>query len=81
MPGPTIILSRVPPEHRQKLQTPLSATAAAALGTMLSAGLLRPALDDETKGALVAAGYAQDKVGGFALTDTGHVRAMMEIGV
>ena len=81
MPTPSAtVLSRVPPQHRRQLQTPLSAGQAAALRTMLTAGLLRPALDDETKAALASAGYARETPGGFALTDVGQVRAMMENG-
>jgi hypothetical protein len=74
------ILSRVPPESRHKLTTPLSAEHSTALRTMLTAGLLRPALDDETAGALIAAGYARQTVGGLALSDEGQVRALMELG-
>jgi hypothetical protein len=77
---PLSILSRVAPEHRQRLETPLSDGQRTALRTMLSAGLMRPALDDETKGALVAAGYGRETMGGFTLTDVGQVRAYMESG-
>ena len=78
MPPAQGILARVPPESRHKLETPLSATQSGALRTMLTAGLLRPALDAETSEALVAAGYAHQTMGGIALTDEGQVRAMME---
>jgi hypothetical protein len=77
---PSGIASRVPPEHRQKLATPLSAEQSGALRTMLTAGLLRPALPEETSSALIAAGYAKQTMGGVAMTDLGQVRAMMENG-
>lgn len=78
MPSP--IASKVAPEHRQKLTTPLTGGQSSALRTMLSAGLMRPKLDDETSAALIAAGYAKQTFGGVAMTDTGMVRAMMENG-
>ena len=80
MPQAQGILARVPPESRHKLATPLSAAHAGALKTMLTAGLLRPALDAETSDALGAAGYARQTMGGLALSDEGTVRAMMELG-
>lgn len=78
MPSP--IASKVAPEHRQKLTTPLSAGNASALRTMLTAGLARPVLAEDTANALIAAGYAKQTFGGVALTDVGQVRAMMENG-
>lgn len=78
MPSP--IASRVAPEHRQKLTTPLTAGQSSALRTMLSAGLMRPVMPQETADALIAADYARQAFGGVAMTDTGAVRAMMENG-
>lgn len=74
------IISRVAPEHRQKLATPLDAAHADALRSMFTAGLLRPVVPSETADALIAAGYAHETFGGLALTDVGQVRAMMELG-
>lgn len=76
--SPNSTIARVPPEHRQKLETPLSAASSAALQTMFSAGLLRPVLQRETADALVNAGYIREGLGGHAMTDVGRVRAMME---
>jgi hypothetical protein len=82
MPTPSAsVLSRVAPENRAQLQTPLARTEVAALRTMLTAGLLRPALDGETKAALIGAGYVREALGGAMLTDSGAVRAMMEVGL
>ena len=71
-------LARLPPESRAKLATPLSAEHTTALRTMFTAGLLRPLLDPETAGALVAAGYAREGTGGLMLTDEGAARALLE---
>ena len=60
----TSILSRVAPEDRQKLLTPLADTHAAALKTMLNAGLLRSVLPDEIAQPLIAAGYVKSTLGG-----------------
>ena len=77
---PTTILSRVAPEHRQKLATPLTADQSAALRGMLLGGLMRPVVPDEMKAALTAAGYGEDRAGGYSLTPAGQVRAFMENG-
>jgi hypothetical protein len=79
-PATAGIVGRASPEHRQRLQTPLSGQVAGTLRTMLSAGLMRPVVAEDHAAALVAAGYAHQTLGGFALTDTGMVRAMMENG-
>jgi hypothetical protein len=77
---PQTIFSRVAPEHRQKLVTPITAEQSAALRGMLLGGLMRPVVPDETKAALAAAGYGEERAGGFALTQAGQVRAFMENG-
>lgn len=74
------IINRVPPEHRQRLMTPLATDAASALRSMGANKLLRPVMTPEVSDALVAAGYARDTFGGLQLTDSGQVRAMMENG-
>lgn len=76
----TTILSRVAPESRHKLMTPLAADDAAALRTTFTAGLMRPALPPEQAQRLIDAGYMQQGTGGTFLTDTGAVRAQMELG-
>lgn len=73
------LITRVPPEHRQKLLTPLSAAASAALSAMGGNKLLRPVMDEDTSAQLINAGYAKATLGGVALTDVGQVRAQMEI--
>ena len=78
MPSPAI-MNRVPPEHRQRLLTPLSVAATAALSAMGGNKLLRPVMDEDTSAQLVNAGYAKSTLGGLALTDIGSVRAEMEI--
>ena len=74
------VIDRVPPEGRHKLQTPLSDAQSGALRTMLTAGLLRPVLDQEIAASLIAAGYVHETFGGQSLTATGEIRAMMENG-
>lgn len=78
MPSP--IASRVAPEHRQRLATPLDAKQSGALITMLNTGLMRPVLEPGVANALIAAGYAKRTLGGVSLTDLGETRAMMESG-
>ena len=75
-----LIVDRLAPASRQKLQTPLSDATAAALRQFGVNRLLAPAVSDDTKAELMAAGYAKETLGGIVLTDIGHVRAMMETG-
>ena len=77
---PSAILSKVLPQHRQKLMTPLAAEANAALKQMGANRLLRPVTSPETNAQLIEAGYARETLGGIALTDIGQVRAAMENG-
>lgn len=77
---PASIASRVPPASRQKLLTPLAAASSAALRAIGANKLLQPVMAPETVSELVAAGYAQQAMGGIKLTDEGQVRAMMENG-
>jgi hypothetical protein len=72
------IITRVPPEDRQKLTTPLEDTSTAALRAMGANRLMRPVMSPETEAELIAAGYGRQTLGGFTLTDVGMVRAMME---
>lgn len=72
-------IARAAPEHRIKFASGLGGAQSAALRSLMTAGLLRPSIDDETKSALIAAGYARDALGGTALTDTGGFRAAMEM--
>ena len=72
------ILNRVPPEHRQKLLTPVGAEARSVLAQMGANKLMRPVMSVETQSELIAAGYGRETLGGFALSDVGQVRAMME---
>ena len=74
------VVDRVPPEHRQRLKTPLSGEVAGSLRQMLTAGLLRPVLPEDHAAELISAGYARQTLGGLALTDLGAVRGMMENG-
>jgi hypothetical protein len=76
----TPIISRVPPQHRQKLMTPLDDASASALRQMGVNKLLRPVMTPETEATLISAGYARRSTGGLILSDEGAVRAMMENG-
>lgn len=75
-----LLLDRVAPESRHKLETQLSVVSAAALRQMGVNKLLTPVMAPETTAELVAAGYAKQVLGGTVLTDVGHIRAMMENG-
>jgi hypothetical protein len=75
-----LILDRVAPESRHKLETTLSQPTVSALRLIGANKLLQPVLSDDTKAELTAAGYGQDRLGGFALTPIGQIRAMMENG-
>ena len=75
-----LLLDRVAPESRHKLETQLSQNAASALRLIGVNRLLQPVLDPTTKAELIAAGYGADRLGGFKLSDTGMIRAMMENG-
>jgi hypothetical protein len=74
------IISRVSPENRWKLETPIGTATAASLMAISNAGLLRPVIPPDHEEELVNAGYAERVLGGLRLTDTGQVRAQMELG-
>jgi hypothetical protein len=75
-----LIVDRLAPASRQKLQTPLSDATTAALRQMGVNKLLQPVMTAEMKAELIAAGYGAERLGGFVLSPVGHVRAMMETG-
>ena len=82
MPATTtgLLLDRIAPESRQKLETRLSVETAAALRQMGVNKLLQPVMTAEMKAELTAAGYGQDRLGGYVLSPIGAVRAMIENG-
>ena len=75
-----LLLDRVAPESRHKLETVLSVNAAAALRQIGVNRLLQPVLDPTVKTELIAAGYGSDRLGGLMLSPIGAVRAKMENG-
>ena len=74
------LITRVPPEHRLKLLTPLGVEAMSALRAMGANKLLRPVMSEETTAELVDAGYVHETFGGPVLSDIGQVRSAMENG-
>ena len=79
--SPASAISRLPPQPRGRLNTPLEAQGSAALRVLSTAGLLRPAMAPETVSALTDAGYVRQALGGdVVLSDVGRIRAMMEFG-
>lgn len=75
-----LLLDRVAPESRHKLETQLSVQTAAALRQMGVNKLLAPVMTPETTSELIAAGYVKQTLGGPVLTDVGNIRALMENG-
>lgn len=74
------IIARVAPENRWKFDTALSGAVAASLNALSSTGLLRPSIPADHAQELIGGGYAEQTLGGLRLTDTGAVRANMELG-
>jgi hypothetical protein len=78
--GAHSIVAKASPENRGKFSTVVSGPVSSALMSLSSKGLLRPTIQDDHAKELIDGGYAEQTLGGIKLTDTGNMRAVMELG-
>lgn len=74
------IVARVAPENRWKLDTVLSSGVGSSLMSLASKGLLRPTIPADHAQELISGGYVEQTLGGLRMTNTGNMRAVMELG-